>query len=240
MPVSMHGQCRVAGRAATAAAAASACLLWESLAVGLQPGSSVSRVPPEGAAGLWQHLQQPPCLAAAPSRSPHLCRRLLPCPDRSLFTFFPPPALPQEEIFCDEFHLVDLRVFDNCLKVAQGCEHVFNLAADMGGMGFIQSNHSVIMYNNTMIRWVGGWLDGYGCGRVGGGSRGAGGSADGACGSPGHHAALLSRPPAVCMAGCRTPAGLPPTPRPTPLPAASLPPRPARPPLPACLPAAST
>lgn len=28
---------------------------------------------------------------------------------------------------------------------------MFNLAADMGGMGFIQSNHSVIMYNNTMI-----------------------------------------------------------------------------------------
>jgi len=25
------------------------------------------------------------------------------------------------------------------------------LAADMGGMGFIQSNHSVILYNNTMI-----------------------------------------------------------------------------------------
>ena len=32
-----------------------------------------------------------------------------------------------------------------------GFDHVFNLAADMGGMGFIQSNHSVIMYNNTMI-----------------------------------------------------------------------------------------
>ena len=57
----------------------------------------------------------------------------------------------QEELFCDEFHLVDLRVFDNCQKVVKGCEHVFNLAADMGGMGFIQSNHSVIMYNNTMI-----------------------------------------------------------------------------------------
>ncbi|CAN1285501.1 GDP-mannose 3,5-epimerase 1 [Linum perenne] len=40
---------------------------------------------------------------------------------------------------------------DNCLKVTQGVDHVFNLAADMGGMGFIQSNHSVIMYNNTMI-----------------------------------------------------------------------------------------
>ncbi|CAL5225269.1 g8064 [Coccomyxa viridis] len=56
-----------------------------------------------------------------------------------------------EEVFCDEFHLVDLRVYDNCKKVVKGCDHVFNLAADMGGMGFIQSNHSVIMYNNTMI-----------------------------------------------------------------------------------------
>lgn len=56
-----------------------------------------------------------------------------------------------EEMFCDEFHLVDLRVFDNCAQVVKGCNHVFNLAADMGGMGFIQSNHSVILYNNTMI-----------------------------------------------------------------------------------------
>merc|ERR550537_2170663 len=56
-----------------------------------------------------------------------------------------------EDMFCNEFHLVDLRVFDNCLKVCTGCEHVFNFAADMGGMGFIQSNHSVIFYNNTMI-----------------------------------------------------------------------------------------
>ncbi|KAG2486870.1 hypothetical protein HYH03_014464 [Edaphochlamys debaryana] len=57
----------------------------------------------------------------------------------------------KEEEFCHEFHLVDLRLFDNCKKVAQGCDHIFNLAADMGGMGFIQSNHSVIMYNNTMV-----------------------------------------------------------------------------------------
>lgn len=46
---------------------------------------------------------------------------------------------------------VDLRVMDNCLEVTKGMDHVFNLAADMGGMGFIQSNHGVIMYNNTMI-----------------------------------------------------------------------------------------
>lgn len=56
-----------------------------------------------------------------------------------------------EDMFCDELHLVDLRVMDNCLKVTKGANHVFNLAADMGGMGFIQSNHAVIMYNNTMI-----------------------------------------------------------------------------------------
>lgn len=43
------------------------------------------------------------------------------------------PARLQEEIFCDEFHLVDLRVYDNCKKVVTGCDHVFNLAADMGG-----------------------------------------------------------------------------------------------------------
>ena len=54
-------------------------------------------------------------------------------------------------MFCDEFHLVDLRVYENCKNVVSSCDHVFNLAADMGGMGFIQSNHSVIMYNNTMI-----------------------------------------------------------------------------------------
>merc|ERR1719326_264673 len=30
-------------------------------------------------------------------------------------------------------------------------EWCFNLAADMGGMGFIQSNHSRILYNSTMI-----------------------------------------------------------------------------------------
>lgn len=53
--------------------------------------------------------------------------------------------------FCDEFYLVDLRVYDNCEKVVKGCDHVFNLAADMGGMGFIQSNNAAILYNNTMI-----------------------------------------------------------------------------------------
>lgn len=53
--------------------------------------------------------------------------------------------------FCDEFHNVDLRILENCLKVTKDCQHVYNLAADMGGMGFIVSNQSVLLYNNTMI-----------------------------------------------------------------------------------------
>jgi len=52
---------------------------------------------------------------------------------------------------CDEFLLIDLRDLQNCLKATEGVEWVFNFAADMGGMGFIQSNHAVILYNNTMI-----------------------------------------------------------------------------------------
>jgi len=57
----------------------------------------------------------------------------------------------KESEYCSEFHHVDLRVLDRCIEITKGCDWVFNLAADMGGMGFIQSNHSVILYNNTMI-----------------------------------------------------------------------------------------
>ncbi|KAH0788060.1 GDP-mannose 3,5-epimerase 2 [Histomonas meleagridis] len=55
------------------------------------------------------------------------------------------------EEFCDEFLHLDLRTFENCRKATEGCDWVFNFAADMGGMGFIQSNNSVILYNNLMI-----------------------------------------------------------------------------------------
>lgn len=54
------------------------------------------------------------------------------------------------EQFCHTFHLVDLRQLENCVMVSEGCDEVYHLAADMGGMGFIQSNHSVIFWNNTM------------------------------------------------------------------------------------------
>eukprot|EP01123_Difflugia_compressa_P006139 TRINITY_DN1829_c0_g1_i1.p1 TRINITY_DN1829_c0_g1~~TRINITY_DN1829_c0_g1_i1.p1 ORF type:complete len:392 (-),score=91.39 TRINITY_DN1829_c0_g1_i1:37-1095(-) len=56
----------------------------------------------------------------------------------------------QSEI-CDEFEKKDLRDMANCVAVTKDIDWVYNLAADMGGMGFIQSNHSTILYNNTMI-----------------------------------------------------------------------------------------
>lgn len=57
----------------------------------------------------------------------------------------------KHEEFCNEFQLLDLRDLNNCLTATKDIEWVFNLAADMGGMGFIQSNHALILYNNTMI-----------------------------------------------------------------------------------------
>lgn len=56
-----------------------------------------------------------------------------------------------EKEYCSSFMLLDLRKLENCIKASKDCDWVFNLAADMGGMGFIQSNHSLILYNNTMI-----------------------------------------------------------------------------------------
>ena len=51
----------------------------------------------------------------------------------------------------DEFELRDLRRFDECLLATRGIDHVYALAADMGGMGFISTNHATILRNNALI-----------------------------------------------------------------------------------------
>lgn len=51
----------------------------------------------------------------------------------------------------DEFLLLDLRRWENCLEATEGIDHVYALAADMGGMGFISSHHSQILHNNILI-----------------------------------------------------------------------------------------
>lgn len=51
----------------------------------------------------------------------------------------------------DEFELLDLRRWENCLKATKDIDEVYALAADMGGMGFISCHHAQILYNNSLI-----------------------------------------------------------------------------------------
>jgi len=51
----------------------------------------------------------------------------------------------------DEFELLDLRRWDNCLQATRGVDWIFALAADMGGMGFISKYHAQILHNNLLI-----------------------------------------------------------------------------------------
>ena len=51
----------------------------------------------------------------------------------------------------DEFLLLDLRRWENCLTATAGIEEVYALAADMGGMGFISAHHAEILHNNSLI-----------------------------------------------------------------------------------------
>jgi GDP-D-mannose 3', 5'-epimerase len=56
-----------------------------------------------------------------------------------------------EESPADEFEILDLRRWDNCLAATRNVDEVYALAADMGGMGFISANHALILRNNSLI-----------------------------------------------------------------------------------------
>jgi len=51
----------------------------------------------------------------------------------------------------DEFVIADLRRWDATLDATRGVTEVYNLAANMGGIGFIESNKAVIMHDNVLI-----------------------------------------------------------------------------------------
>jgi nucleoside-diphosphate-sugar epimerase len=50
-----------------------------------------------------------------------------------------------------EFLLLDLRKFDNCLQAGISIDEVYGLAANMGGIGFIETNKAPIVRDNTLI-----------------------------------------------------------------------------------------
>jgi GDP-D-mannose 3', 5'-epimerase len=51
----------------------------------------------------------------------------------------------------DEFAVLDLRRWDDCLAATRNIDQVYNLAADMGGIGYITANHANISRNNILI-----------------------------------------------------------------------------------------
>jgi len=51
----------------------------------------------------------------------------------------------------DEFLVADLRHFESCARAAEGMDDVYQLAADMGGIGYISANHALLTRNNTLI-----------------------------------------------------------------------------------------
>lgn len=51
----------------------------------------------------------------------------------------------------DEFRILDLRRWPECVQATRDIDHVYALAADMGGMGFISSHHAQILHNNALI-----------------------------------------------------------------------------------------
>jgi len=55
------------------------------------------------------------------------------------------------ETTADEFEILDLRRWANCLQATRDIDEVYALAADMGGMGFIAFNNSRILHNNALI-----------------------------------------------------------------------------------------
>ena len=57
-----------------------------------------------------------------------------------------------EATLADEFELLDLRLAENCLRATEGgVDEVYNLAADMGGIGYITVSLASIARNNILI-----------------------------------------------------------------------------------------
>jgi nucleoside-diphosphate-sugar epimerase len=55
-----------------------------------------------------------------------------------------------EKCFSEKLRM-DLRVWENCLAVTRGVDKVYNLAANMGGIGFITEVGAEVMHDNVLI-----------------------------------------------------------------------------------------
>ena len=79
----------------------------------------------------------------------HLTKYLI---DRGYFVRGVDIKAPEyEDTAANEFLFLDLSKADNCLKATDGMDEVYGLAANMGGIGFIENNKAVIVRDNTLI-----------------------------------------------------------------------------------------
>ena len=55
-----------------------------------------------------------------------------------------------------ENHSLDLKSYENCLRVASGVDYIYNFACNMGGMGFIENNKAdcmlSVLINTNLLR----------------------------------------------------------------------------------------
>ena len=53
-------------------------------------------------------------------------------------------------------HSLDLKEYENCLKVTEGVDYIYNMACNMGGMGFIENNKAEcmlsVLINTNLLR----------------------------------------------------------------------------------------
>lgn len=56
-----------------------------------------------------------------------------------------------DESVADDFQLIDLRYYYNAAAACEGIDDCYQLAADMGGIGYITSNHADLSRNNILI-----------------------------------------------------------------------------------------
>jgi nucleoside-diphosphate-sugar epimerase len=56
-----------------------------------------------------------------------------------------------QETAAHEFEILDLRRWSSCLQATRGVDQVYNLAANMGGIGFIHAHKAEIMHDNVLI-----------------------------------------------------------------------------------------
>jgi GDP-D-mannose 3',5'-epimerase len=56
-----------------------------------------------------------------------------------------------KEKYCNEMLILDLREKENCLAATKGMDEVYNLAANMGGIGYITKVGADVMRDNVLI-----------------------------------------------------------------------------------------